>query len=135
MPTLQGSTCNVTDRRAVSPVTARELEATPGAFTVMPRSRGTGAVSKRGAIIVRDTASLVNDLLGRLAAASGVPAESPPQEIIVSSLDQMRFLVGLEQSLNVVLDNGDVLLPFDLTSRDALVKSVEALLADSAIGL
>jgi hypothetical protein len=42
----------------------------------------------------------------------------------------MRFLVGLEERLDAMLDVGDT-LPFDLTSREALVKSVLTLLEES----
>ncbi|PCG84417.1 hypothetical protein CIB93_19470 [Streptomyces sp. WZ.A104] len=83
---------------------------------------------------MEDIAGVVSELLEQLATARDVPADSAPSEIVVSSLDQMRFLVGLEERLDVMLDVGDV-LPFDLTDREALVKSVRELLVDSGVEL
>ncbi|MCX5141173.1 MULTISPECIES: hypothetical protein [unclassified Streptomyces] len=81
---------------------------------------------------MEDITVVVNDLLGQLAAARDVPADSEPDRIVVSSLDQMRFLVGLEERLDTMLDVGDT-LPFDLTGREALVKSVLTLLQESGL--
>lgn len=83
---------------------------------------------------MEDLTHVVADMLEQLAAAQDVPADAEPAEIIVSSLDQMRFLVGLEERLDVMLDVGDT-LPFDLTSRDALIKSVRDLLMESGVTL
>ncbi|MFI6107796.1 hypothetical protein ACIRD2_10825 [Streptomyces sp. NPDC093595] len=83
---------------------------------------------------MEDLTNTVGELLEQLAAARDVPADAEPSQIIISSLDQMRFLVGLEERLDVMLDVGDV-LPFDLSSREALVKSVEVLLAESGVEL
>ncbi|WP_103503888.1 MULTISPECIES: hypothetical protein [Streptomyces] len=83
---------------------------------------------------MEDIAGVVSGLLDQLAAARDVPGDAAPGLIIVSSLDQMRFLVGLEERLDVMLDVGDE-LPFDLTDRDALVKSVRELLVESGVDL
>ncbi|MEU0119329.1 hypothetical protein ABZ137_38040 [Streptomyces bobili] len=79
---------------------------------------------------MEDITAVVSDLLEQLAVARDVPVDAPPDRIVVSSLDQMRFLVGLEERLDAMLDVGDT-LPFDLTSREALVKSVLTLLEES----
>ncbi|MFJ2396484.1 hypothetical protein ACIOTI_27510 [Streptomyces sp. NPDC087843] len=83
---------------------------------------------------MQDLRNVVDDLLGQLAAARDVPADAELSRIIISSLDQMRFLVGLEERLDVMLDVGDV-LPFDLSDRDALLKSVQELLVESGVAL
>lgn len=83
---------------------------------------------------MEDIAGVVSDLLGQLADAGDVPADSAPQQIIASSLDQIRFLVGLEERLDTMLDVGDV-LPLDLTSRAALVDSVHDLLMRLGVAL
>lgn len=83
---------------------------------------------------MEDLRTVVDDLLEQLAAARDVPADAEPSRIIVSSLDQMRFLVGLEERLDAMLDVGDV-LPFDLSDRDALLKSVHELLVESGVDL
>ncbi|MFF9865971.1 MULTISPECIES: hypothetical protein [unclassified Streptomyces] len=83
---------------------------------------------------MEDLTNTVDELLEQLAAARDVPADAEPSQIIISSLDQMRFLVGLEERLDVMLDVGDV-LPFDLSSREALIKSVQVLLAESGVDL
>ncbi|QEU92649.1 hypothetical protein [Streptomyces kanamyceticus] len=81
---------------------------------------------------MEDLKNTVDALLEQLAAARDVPADAEPNKIVVSSLDQMRFLVGIEERLDVMLDVGDV-LPFDLSSRDALLKSVHDLLVESGV--
>ncbi|MDF3299072.1 hypothetical protein [Streptomyces tropicalis] len=81
---------------------------------------------------MEDLKKVVDDLLEQLAQARDVPADAEPSQIIVSSLDQMRFLVGLEERLDAMLDVGDV-LPFDLTDREALLKSVHELLVESGV--
>ncbi|MCX4578662.1 hypothetical protein OHB41_36865 [Streptomyces sp. NBC_01571] len=83
---------------------------------------------------MQDLRNVVDDLLRQLAAARDVPADAELSQIIISSLDQMRFLVGLEERLDVMLDVGDV-LPFDLSDRDALLKSVRELLVESGVAL
>ncbi|MER5406175.1 hypothetical protein [Streptomyces sp. NPDC002769] len=83
---------------------------------------------------MQDLRIVVDDLLRQLAAARDVPADAELSQIIISSLDQMRFLVGLEERLDVMLDVGDV-LPFDLSDRDALLKSVQELLVESGVAL
>ncbi|PKT74944.1 hypothetical protein CW362_00685 [Streptomyces populi] len=74
--------------------------------------------------------AIVDELLAQLAAARDVPENAPPTEIIVSSLDQMRFLVAVEERLDTMLEVGEV-FPFDLTSRENLVKSVTELVAEA----
>jgi acyl carrier protein len=74
---------------------------------------------------------IVDELLAQLAAARDVSDDAPPNEIIVSSLDQMRFLVAVEERLDTVLEVGEV-FPFDLTSRAHLVRSVTELVAEAA---
>jgi acyl carrier protein len=81
---------------------------------------------------MEDITVVVAELLEQLASARDVAPDAEPSLIIVSSLDQMRFLVGLEERLDVMLDIGDV-LPFDLSGRDALVASVRELLAESGV--
>lgn len=81
---------------------------------------------------MEDLKKVADDLLEQLAQAQDVPADAEPSRIIVSSLDQMRFLVGLEERLDAMLDVGDV-LPFDLTDREALLKSVHELLVESGV--
>ncbi|TQF02417.1 hypothetical protein E6W39_09225 [Kitasatospora acidiphila] len=81
---------------------------------------------------MEDITVVVAELLEQLASARDVAPDAEPSQIIVSSLDQMRFLVGLEERLDVMLDIGDV-LPFDLSGRDALVASVRELLAESGV--
>lgn len=71
---------------------------------------------------------VVEAVLAELAAGRDVDAGASPREILLSSLDQMRLLVGIEDRLDVVLDVGDA-FPFDLSSREALMLSVENLLA------
>ncbi|MFD8418896.1 hypothetical protein [Streptomyces sp. NPDC059466] len=83
---------------------------------------------------MQDLRNVVDELLRQLAAARDVPADAELSEIIISSLDQMRFLVGLEERLDVMLDVGDV-LPFDLSDRDALLRSVRELLVESGVTL
>ncbi|MEU0148246.1 hypothetical protein [Streptomyces sp. NPDC006288] len=83
---------------------------------------------------MEDLRTVVDDLLRQLAAARDVPADAEPSQIIVSSLDQMRFLVGLEERLDEMLDVGDV-LPFDLSGREALLESVRELLVESGVSL
>ena len=83
---------------------------------------------------MEDLEGVVGELLEQLAAARDVPADAAPAQIIVSSLDQMRFLVGIEEQLDVMLDVGDV-LPFNLSDRDALVRSVRTLLMESGVTL
>ncbi|MBT2488595.1 hypothetical protein J7E96_08665 [Streptomyces sp. ISL-96] len=75
--------------------------------------------------------AIVDELLAQLAAARDVPADAQPAEIIVSSLDQMRFLVAVEERLDTMLEVGEV-FPFDLTSRENLVKSVTELVGEAA---
>ncbi|WP_392971392.1 hypothetical protein [Streptomyces sp. LN245] len=75
--------------------------------------------------------AIVDELLAQLAAARDVPGNAQPTEIIVSSLDQMRFLVAVEERLDTMLEVGEV-FPFDLTSRENLVKSVTELVAEAA---
>lgn len=81
---------------------------------------------------MEDLRKVVDDLLEQLAQARDVPTDAEPSQIIVSSLDQMRFLVGLEERLDAMLDVGDV-LPFDLSDREALLKSVHELLVESGV--
>ncbi|MFG2475812.1 hypothetical protein [Streptomyces fagopyri] len=81
---------------------------------------------------MEDLRKVVDDLLEQLAQARDVPADAEPSQIITSSLDQMRFLVGLEERLDAMLDVGDV-LPFDLSDREALLKSVHELLVESGV--
>ena len=81
---------------------------------------------------MEDLRKVVDGLLEQLATARDVPADAEPSQIIVSSLDQMRFLVGIEEQLDVMLDVGDV-LPFDLSNREALLKSVHDLLVESGV--
>ncbi|GAA2289356.1 hypothetical protein GCM10010234_32540 [Streptomyces hawaiiensis] len=81
---------------------------------------------------MEDLKKVVDDLLEQLARARDVPADAEPSHIIISSLDQMRFLVGLEERLDAMLDVGDV-LPFDLSGREALLKSVHELLVESGV--
>lgn len=83
---------------------------------------------------MEDLRNVVDGLLEQLAAARDIPADAEPSLIISSSLDQMRFLVGLEERLDVMLDVGDV-LPFDPSGRDALLKSVHDLLVESGVVL
>jgi acyl carrier protein len=83
---------------------------------------------------MQDLRNVVDDMLRQLAAARDVPADAELSQIIISSLDQMRFLVGLEERLDVMLDVGDV-LPFDLSGRDALLKTVQDLLVESGVTL
>ncbi|MFF5480063.1 hypothetical protein ACFY5C_22365 [Streptomyces sp. NPDC012935] len=80
---------------------------------------------------MQNIAVLVDELLAQLAAARDVPGDSDPTEIVVSSLDQMRFLVAVEERLDTVLEVGEV-FPFDLTSRENLVKSVTELVAEAS---
>jgi len=75
---------------------------------------------------VSETEHVVMAVLGDLAAARGLDSQAPPVEILASSLDQMRLLVGIEDRLGIVLEVGDA-FPFDLTSREALVRSVDDL--------
>lgn len=77
---------------------------------------------------MQDVKAVVDDLLSQLASAQEVPADAEPAEIITDSLGQMRFLVGLEERLDVLFDDVDE-ITFDLGSREALVGSVEKLLA------
>ncbi len=79
---------------------------------------------------MQNIATIVDELLSQQAAARDVPSDAEPHMIIISSLDQMRFLVAVEERLDTVLEVGDV-FPFDLTSRDNLVKSVEELLTQA----
>lgn len=80
---------------------------------------------------MQNIAVIVDELLTQLAAARDVPSDAQPAEVIISSLDQMRFLVALEEILDTVLEVGEV-FPFDLTSREDLVKSVTELVAEAA---
>jgi acyl carrier protein len=75
---------------------------------------------------------VIEDLLQQLAAARSVAVDASPSEIIVSSLDRMRFLVALEERLDTSLDVGDA-MPFDLSSRGALLASVQELLTESGV--
>lgn len=74
--------------------------------------------------------AIVGELLAELAAARDVAADAEPHEIIVSSLDQMRFLVAVEERLDTMFEVGEV-FPFDLASRESLAKSVGELLAEA----
>lgn len=83
---------------------------------------------------IEDITVVVNGLLTQLATAREVSEDAVPADIVLDSLDQMRLLVGLEERLDVVFDVVD-LEPLDLSSREALVKSVEKMLADSGQAL
>ncbi|MFC0430263.1 hypothetical protein [Kutzneria buriramensis] len=72
---------------------------------------------------MEEVAVVVNALL---AAARKVPADAAPAEIAVGSMDQMRFLVGIEDRLDVFLDDAEP-VSFDLSSREARVRSVESM--------
>lgn len=75
-----------------------------------------------------DIRVIVDELLQSFANSSDVSRHAAPSEIVIDSLDQMRFLVALEDRLGLELDEAD-LLPFDLRSRDALVVSIAQLLS------
>ncbi|MFI9450267.1 hypothetical protein [Amycolatopsis sp. NPDC052450] len=81
---------------------------------------------------MQDVKAVVDELLSQLATAKEVPADAEPAEIITDSLGQMRFLVGLEERLDVLFDDADQ-VAFDLGSREALVHSVEKLLAGAGL--
>lgn len=83
---------------------------------------------------MEDLKAVVDDLLEQLAQARDVSPDAEPSQIVISSLDQMRFLVGLEERLDATLDVGDV-LPFDLSDRAALLRSVQELLVGSGVTL
>jgi hypothetical protein len=77
---------------------------------------------------MQDVKAVVDELLAKLAAARRISADAEPAEIIEDSLVQMRFLVGLEEQLDVLFDDIEE-VKFDLDSREALVCSVETMLA------
>lgn len=77
------------------------------------------------------TREVVAAVLAELAAGRGVESGAAPRDILLSSLDQMRLLVGIEDRLDVDLDIGDA-FPFDLDSREALMRSVESLVEPDA---
>ena len=75
--------------------------------------------------------SVVHELLLQIGTSKGFKVEeilsSQPDQVIKDSLDQMRFLVALEEKLGIFFDDVDV-LPFSLSSRPELVQSVERML-------
>ncbi|SEQ54477.1 Phosphopantetheine attachment site [Pseudomonas sp. NFACC02] len=71
--------------------------------------------------------NVVDEVLTRLAKAKHADPEGAPRDLVIDSLDQMRLLVMLEETLDVVFDDAE-LKPFDLTSRTTLVESVAAML-------
>ncbi|MET9301299.1 hypothetical protein ABZX66_18455 [Micromonospora aurantiaca] len=79
---------------------------------------------------MENVAVAVNLMLERLAVSREVAVDASPAEIVADSLGQMRFLVGLEELLGVMFDDVE-LFPFDLSSRVALMKSVEELLGQT----
>lgn len=80
---------------------------------------------------VLTTREVIEQLLAELATARGLRPGAALGEVLVSSLDQMRLLVAIEDRLDVALDVEDG-LPFDMSSRQALYLSVERVLAPHA---
>lgn len=78
--------------------------------------------------------NVVAVLLEQLATARSLESDASPADILQNSLDQMRFLVGLEERLDVALDIGDE-LPFNLDDRPALIASVRELLINSGVAV
>jgi len=74
--------------------------------------------------------SVVDELLADLAYSKGLTTTDLPSAIISSSLDQMRFLVSLEDRLDVMIELGDE-MPFDLNTRESFLRSVEKLVASA----
>lgn len=70
------------------------------------------------------SSQLVQSLLERMAGAKGLKKEALVNEIIHDSLDQMRFLVALEEQLGIFFDD-TVIEPFKVDSFDSFLASVQ----------
>jgi acyl carrier protein len=68
----------------------------------------------------------VQDLVEKMAVAKGLNSDSAIQEILQDSLDQMRFLVALEEQLGTYFDD-TVLEPFKLENMSTLIESVQSM--------
>lgn len=71
---------------------------------------------------------VIEQLLEDLAESKGLNASDDPSAIITTSLDQMRFLVSLEDRLDIMIELGDE-MPFKLHNKEAFLESVEILIA------
>jgi len=80
---------------------------------------------------MQDVGTVVRALLSQMAEEADLPSDAQPLEIIHDSLRQVRFLVGLEEELDVLFDTAE-LPSFDLSSKQALIRSVLDLVESSA---
>lgn len=69
----------------------------------------------------------INEVLAKFALIKKVSDHLEPYHLIFDSLDQMHFLVLVEETLGVVLDDVGP-SPLDLSSRSALADSIAKML-------
>ena len=77
---------------------------------------------------MEDSSQFIKSLLEKMASAKGLKKDALIHEIIHDSLDQMRFLVALEEQLGIFFDDS-VFEPFKVDSLESFMLSVKEMIA------